>query len=189
MMARPRSDEKRDALMAAAVNIIADRGLSAPTAAIALKAGVSNGSLFTYFATKSDLLNQLYVELKGEMGAAASEGMPGDGDVRAQLSHMWFGWVRWATANREKRRVLAHLEVAGEITPESRRAAGRALADVREVLERSRRDVPMQDVSPQFAAALMSALADTTIDHMIQHPSHADAHAAAAFEALWRMVA
>ena len=35
--------------MAAAARVIAQRGLNAPTALIAKEAGVSNGSLFTYF--------------------------------------------------------------------------------------------------------------------------------------------
>ena len=56
-MARPRSDEKRGAIMAAATRVIAAEGLGAATAAIAQEAGVSNGSLFTYFETKTELFN------------------------------------------------------------------------------------------------------------------------------------
>ena len=60
-MARPRSDEKRSAIMSAAIHVIASQGLGAATATIAKEAGVSNGSLFTYFQTKADLFNQLYI--------------------------------------------------------------------------------------------------------------------------------
>ena len=38
--------------MLATVRVIASQGLGAPTAMIAKQAGVSNGSLFTYFETK-----------------------------------------------------------------------------------------------------------------------------------------
>ena len=62
--------------MAAATRVIAAEGLGAATAAIAQEAGVSNGSLFTYFETKADLLNHLYLELKTEMAAAALEVSP-----------------------------------------------------------------------------------------------------------------
>ena len=75
-MARPRSEDKRSAIMAAAIRAIASRGPGAPTATIAKEAGVSNGSLFTYFETKADLLNQLYREIKGDMAAAALDGTP-----------------------------------------------------------------------------------------------------------------
>ena len=61
--------------MEAATRVIVTEGLRAPTATIAREAGVSSGSLFTYFDTKAELLNQLYLELKTGMAAAALEGL------------------------------------------------------------------------------------------------------------------
>lgn len=72
-MPRPRSDEKRSAALGAATRIIVTQGLSEPTAEIAKEAGVANGSLFTYFAPKPDLFNQLYVELKAEMAPSCCD--------------------------------------------------------------------------------------------------------------------
>src|ERR1700733_5265263 len=137
-MARPRSDVKRDAILSAAVRIIASQGLGAPTATIAQEAGVSNGSLFTYFETKADLLNQLYLELKAEMAAAGMDGLPAGTDIRKQMLHMWSHWLRWATSYPEKRRTLAHLGVSDEITLESRQTGHQTMAGVATLLERSR---------------------------------------------------
>ncbi|HYS81455.1 MAG TPA: helix-turn-helix domain-containing protein, partial [Anaeromyxobacteraceae bacterium] len=64
-MARPKSEDKRNALLAAATQVIAELGVSAPTARIAQVAGVAEGTLFTYFRTKDELLNELYLALKG----------------------------------------------------------------------------------------------------------------------------
>jgi len=134
-MARPRSDEKRGAIMAAATRVIAAEGLGAATAAIAQEAGVSNGSLFTYFETKADLLNHLYLELKTEMAAAALEGLPpGESGVRTQMQHAWSGWLRWATSCPEKRGTLAHLGVSDDITPETREAARRTMIGIAALL-------------------------------------------------------
>jgi len=58
-MARPKSDDKKSAILAAATRVIFQQGLSAATALIAKEAGIATGSLFTYFATKSALFNQL----------------------------------------------------------------------------------------------------------------------------------
>ena len=110
--------------MAAAARVIAKRGLNATTALIAEEAGVSNGSLFTYFETKSELLNQLYVELKGEMAAAVLHGLPADRDVREQMAHVWAGWLGWAASHPDKRRALAQLSVLEEIGPKSREVGG-----------------------------------------------------------------
>ncbi len=175
--------------MTAAIRVIAAQGLGAPTAKIAQEAGVSNGSLFTYFDTKADLLNQLYVELKTEMGAAALDGLPTESDIRTQVLHMWTHWLRWATSCPEKRRTLAQLDVADAITVESHQSASDALIGIRRLLERSRDNGPMRDGPLEFIVALMSALADATIDFMIHDPVNADKHCRAAFDALWRMIA
>ena len=187
-MARPRSDDRRIALMAAATRIIAVQGLGAPTAMIAKEAGVSTGSLFTYFETKADLLNQLYIELKTEMAAAALDGVPADAGIHEQTLHMWTHWLAWATAYPEKRRALAHLGISADITAESLEAGHRIMAGVARLLERSRETGPMREAPLAFVVALMNGMADATIDFMIRDPANADQHSQAAFEALWRIV-
>jgi AcrR family transcriptional regulator len=175
--------------MSAAIRVIASQGLGAPTATIAKAAGVSNGSLFTYFATKADLLNQLYIELKTEMAAAALDGLPTAGDIHTQTSHMWSHWLRWATSCPEKRRTLTHLGVSEEITPESLQAGHQTMVGVARLLERSRENGPMRDAPLGLVVAMMSAVADATIDFMIGDPANEDKYSKAAFDALWRMVA
>ena len=102
-MPRPKSDEKRAAILEAATRVIVMQGLSAPTMVIAKEAGVANGSLFTYFATKTDLFNQLYLELKMEMATGAMN-IPANAEVREQFFDLWKKWMNWAISNPEKRR-------------------------------------------------------------------------------------
>ena len=176
--------------MSAAARVIAAQGLGAATATIAKEAGVSNGSLFTYFDTKADLLNQLYLELKTDMGAAALGGLPADGDVREQLLSMCSGWLRWATAYPERRRTLAQLDVSDEITAATHQAASRRDEGHRRDLgaqSRERADArcaarirgrPGQCASPTPRSTSSSVTR-----------SNANAHARAGFEAIWRMIA
>jgi len=187
-MARPKSEDRRNAIVAAAIEVISRDGLGAATADIAKVAGISNGSLFTYFATKSDLLNHLYVELKSEMATAALEGLP-EGEAREQLRHMWLGWMRWAAASPNSRRALALLEVSDEVTAHSHRLAGQKLAGVRVVLERGRATGSMRDAPLSFAVTLMGAVADATIDQMLDDPANAETYSRAGFEAMWRIIA
>ena len=81
-MPRPKIGDKRSAILAAATRVIVTQGLSAPTMGIAKEAGVANGSLFTYFETKADLFNQLYLELKTEMASAAMKALPKNAELR-----------------------------------------------------------------------------------------------------------
>ncbi len=188
-MARPKSDDKRSAILAAATRVIAAQGLGAPTAAIAKAAGISNGSLFTYFKTKNELLDQLYLELKVEMASLAVADLPTGSDARTQVLHLWTRWLEWARACPEKRRALAHLCVSDAITPASRQIVGASFANVLDLLEGIRVAGPMREVPLTFVLTLMNALADATIDFAVQDPDRAEAHGREAFEAFWRMLA
>jgi AcrR family transcriptional regulator len=188
-MPRPRSEDRRNAILSAATRVIAAEGLGAPTAAIAKDAGVSNGSLFVYFGTKAVLLNELYVTLKKEMGAVAVAGLPVESDVREQVLHMWNQWLRWATSCPEKRRALARLQVADDITADSHRAVSSAFSGIADLLERSRASGPMRDAPLGFVLTLTTAIADAAIDAIIREPAEAEARGSVAFEAMWRVLA
>jgi AcrR family transcriptional regulator len=188
-MARPKNEDRRNAIMAAATRVIAAQGLSAPTALIAKEAGISNGSLFTYFDTKADLLNQLYVELKTETALAALAGIPTEKDIRDQMASMWSGSLRWAVAAPDKRRTLAQLTVSDEITETSRATGQRAMAGVSEVLARCRKNGPMRAAPFGLVVGLLNAAMDATVNFVLQDPANAKSHSRAGFEAVWRMIA
>ena len=188
-MARPKSEDKRNAIMAAAARVIVTHGLSAPTALIAKEAGISNGSLFTYFETKADLFNQLYLELKTSMAAAALKGLPTGAKLREQLFHVWSNWMKWSVASPESRRALTRLHVSNEITSATRTAVGKTMANVAELLERSRINGPLRNAPMGFVVALLHSLADATMDFMIHDPANAKKHCKVGFDALWRVIA
>jgi AcrR family transcriptional regulator len=75
-MARPRSEDKRAAILEAAAEAVAVLGVSAPTAKIAKGAGVAEGTLFTYFPSKDELLNRLYLQLKMDLRDAMMDRLP-----------------------------------------------------------------------------------------------------------------
>ena len=175
--------------MSAAARVIATQGLGAPTATIAREAGVSNGSLFTYFETKADLFNQLYLELKAEMASASLKGLPVTADMRKQMFNLWSRSMDWAMSNPDKRRALAQLNVSDEIMPASRAAGHKIMAGIAALLERSRANGPMRNAPMGFVVAIMNSVEDATMDFMIHDPANAKKHCKAGFDALWRMVA
>lgn len=188
-MARPRSQDKRNAIMAAATRVIAAKGLDAPTAMIAQEAGVANGSLFTYFQTKAELFNQLYLELKTELVSASLKGLPPHAELRQQVFHLWSNWLGLAVSNPHKQRALAQLHVSDEITPATRAAAHKAMGAVADLLEQSRAGGPMRNAPMGFVVSILNALADATMDFMIRDPANAKKHCKAGFDALWRAIA
>jgi AcrR family transcriptional regulator len=172
----------------AATRFIAAHGLSSPTMGIAKEAGVANGSLFTYFETKADLFNQLYLELKTELASAATKKLRPASELREECFQVWKRWTHWALSNPEKRRTLAQLDVSEEITPETRMAAHQSMAAIADLLKRILANGQMSKAPMGFAVALMKATADATIDLMSEDPARAKKHCRMGFDALWRML-
>src|SRR5258707_1571716 len=122
-MARIKSPEKRNAILQAAVREIAKLGLGAPTAKIARRAGLAAGTLFTYFANKEELLNELYLELKIEVYRRVNSNFPRTANLERRARHVWSSYLDWAIEFPEKRKVSAQLNVSDLITPETRMRA------------------------------------------------------------------
>lgn len=187
-MARPRSDEKRSAILAAAIKTIAEEGLSASTAMIAKEAGVSNGALFTYFETKSELLNEAYLHLKAEMAKSMTVAILADADLRAQLLQVWEQWLFWAISHPLERKAVACLSVSQDLTPTTRETASQAFNEVAALLDRSRANGPMRHTPLMFVGSLVMALLEATTQYMVDDKANAPAHARTGFDALWRML-
>ena len=63
--------------------------MSAATSAISSAAGVAEGTLFTYFKTKDELINALYREIKLELADAMMSDFPRRASIRNRLQHVW----------------------------------------------------------------------------------------------------
>jgi AcrR family transcriptional regulator len=187
-VARPLSEDKRTAILGAATRLVADQGLGAATAQIAKAAGVPHGSVFTYFGTKTELLNALYLELKTELTGTVLGRLRSDGDMREQLRDMWESWTHWGVANPAKRRALAQLGVSDQVSSLTRKAGYKAAQPVLELIWRVSAEGGLKSAPKPYVAALVEALATTTMDAMGDDPAHADAICADGFEALWRVL-
>ncbi len=175
--------------MSAATGVFAAQGVGAATAMIAARAGVSNGSLFGYFPTKPDLINDLYLELKSEMVSVVVHGLPADSSARAQLSQAWDRWLTWATTYPDKWAALAQLEVCTDITAGTRQEVTVSFQVITHLLEQARVGGPLGDVPLPFVLALTNAIAEATVGAITADPAAAAACHRAGFDALWRVLA
>jgi AcrR family transcriptional regulator len=189
-MARPKSQDKRNAILDAATRLFAERGLAAaPTSEISKLAGVAEGTLFTYFGTKDELINSLYRELKLELADAMMSDFPRKKNVRTRLRHVWDRYVRWGIANPRQYKVLAQLLVSEVLTRESRDAGSAPFVEfqtmVRDGMEGRifRSDLPVELISKSFAA-----LVEATIDLTAPSPSKANKYRDSGFEMLWSAI-
>ena len=186
-MARPKSEDKRSAILDAATRLFAERGLAAaPTSEISRRAGVAEGTLFTYFETKDDLINSLYREIKLELADAMMSDFPRKKNVRTRLRHVWDRYVNWGIANPKQRKVLAQLQVSEVLTKESRDAGGTPFVEfqsmIRDAIEQRifRNDLPAELISKSLAA-----LVEATIDLTVSNPAKAKDYRDSGFQMFW----
>lgn len=185
-MARLRSPEKRKAILQAAIEEIDQLGLGAPTAKIARRAGVAEGTLFTYFSSKDELLNELYLELKSETYERVYADFSPEADLRERAWHVWSSYLDWVLEFPKKRKVSAQLNVSDVIGAETRAKAAAGRRGIEKMLEelgeRGARDLPKE-----FASTAILAMQEATIDLIAKHPKQRKVLIERTFEALWRM--
>jgi AcrR family transcriptional regulator len=188
-MARPKSEDKRNAILAAAAQVIAEQGLGAPTARIAKVAGVAEGTLFTYFESKDVLLNELYLDIKSDMREVMMAAYPKSESVEKRARYVWQQYVDWGVAFPDKRRAVTQLAVSDRLSEQTRAIGLEAFADVSEMMETSIASGVLRDQPPAFVAAIMGSLADTTMEFIERDPAQAGRYRDAGFEAFWHAVA
>lgn len=188
-MARPRSDDKRNAILAAAAEVIAEQGLGAPTARIAKLARVAEGTLFTYFSNKDELLNQLYLELKLELKQVMLAAYPHGKGIKERVRHVWRRYVEWGVTHVHERKALAQLSVSERITAKTRAASEQAFGQIASILDESVAGGVLREYPRDFVAAVLGSLAETTIAFMTREPAQAERYSSIGFEVFWQAVA
>ncbi|MBU9731524.1 TetR/AcrR family transcriptional regulator [Klebsiella variicola] len=186
-MARPRSENKRKLILHAAVQTIAEAGLDATTQSIARRAGVAQGTVFTYFTNKDDLLNQLYLELKSQLRLTLAH----SDEPKTLRDRVWMAWqayVSWGVNHPSEHAVLAKLGLSSRISNETRNEGSRAFCDVSDLLEKARAGGALSNQPVEFTAAVMGGMGDITISFMRSAPATAEKTCLDGFNAFWNAV-
>ena len=95
-MPRTLSTKKRDLFLSTALRLFVDNGVAnTATAEIAKQAGTAAGTLFLYFPTKQDLINELVLKISREQAQAIQALIQPDQTVRETFFTIWEGSLRW----------------------------------------------------------------------------------------------
>jgi AcrR family transcriptional regulator len=85
------------------------------TAAIAKETGTAAGTLFLYFPTKQDLINELVLQISRDqaeyMGTLLDESLP----VRERLLTIWQGCIRWFLENGDAYEYIRQVRDTGMV--------------------------------------------------------------------------
>lgn len=173
-MARPKSEDKKQALLEAATAAFAQSGIAASTSAIARSAGVAEGTLFRYFATKDELLNELYLAIKLRLVRTMIAGL--DPDEKRPKENV---------RNPMEHKAIRRMALSERITDETRRQVKESFPELNEMCQLSVKEIFLSEAYRAFGDALFLSLAETTIEFASHDPQRAREIIALGFEAMW----
>lgn len=184
-MARPRSDEKRRAILEAALRTFAERGVAnTPTSAISEAAGVAEGTLFTYFKTKAELINELYLEMRRDFDRQLTD-FPAGAEARIRLRYIWDKFLNLGIGQPERLTVLRQIRATGKLMKESEKPGPLILetlnATREAVIEGGFRDAPVE-----FMVLQLRAHAEATIEFILVHPDREAECRELGFDLIWK---
>ncbi len=170
----------RRALMDAAWELASEGGIDAVTLrAVARRAGVSHAAPHHHFPDKGSLVDALTIEGFEQFAAALQDAWDQtDADPGQRLGATGQAYVRFATENREKFRLMNRPELRRTGDP-SDSAVGQAAHQAYLVLERAIHECQLSDAIPAgdpapwafFAWAGVHGLAMILIDELIPPPT------------------
>lgn len=185
-MARPLSEEKRDALLEAASQLIAQLGTGAATAKIAKAAGVSEGTLFTYFPSKDDLLNDLFVEIEGQLARTMMAPYPEHASARDRLFIVWSRLIGWGLEHATARKALRQLKVSDRVTAESRKRCHAMFGEARTMVEQCLSGHAAPERTAFYIDTILFDLADIAMNAIAARPAEREAILQAGFDLFWK---
>lgn len=167
-MARPKSENKRKAILDAAMELFADRGIgNAPTSAISSVAGVAEGTLFTYFKTKDELLNELFRELRKEMDRELVD-YPFTADPRTRLRFIWDRFLNLALKFPKRLQVLRQLRASGRLLKDAE-APNMTIMELLHTTREAAELGGIRNVSAEFLVLIFRAQAEATVEFIGAH--------------------
>jgi len=94
---------RKDLIINTARRVIYQNGLfDASIGKIAKEANIPVGSIYTYFKSKEELINEIYSQVKHEIGAYAFQPIPNGLDVKSELGIYWTRFVSFGIDQQEK---------------------------------------------------------------------------------------
>lgn len=167
------------------MELFADRGIGhAPTSAISAAAGVAEGTLFTYFKTKDELLNELYRELRKELDRELVD-YPFTADPQTRLRFVWDRYLDLAMKHPKRLRALQQLRASGRLLKDAE-APTMAIVEVLHSTKEAAELGGLRNASAEFLVLQFRAQAEATVEFIGAHRDLEAESRELGFKLIWR---
>lgn len=185
-MCAAKVQDKQAAIIEAAINVFAARGFwDTPTSLVSKTAKVADGTLFNYFETKDDLIQEVYLDIKREVAKELMTGFAEQPTPKDKFHHIWTHNIDWSVANPEKFKVLRQIGGSYKLSPKALAQANEPFIEVDRLTKESIANGLIRNYPSEYLAALVDGQAAVTIQFINQDPKHHARYKTIGFEILW----
>ncbi|MDK2911149.1 MAG: hypothetical protein PWR29_106 [Methanolobus sp.] len=184
-------EDKRRALMEAALKLFTERGFhGTSTAQISKEAGVATGTLFNYFPTKEDLINGLYFEVKGQLSRSMGKDIQAESSFQDKLRRIWYNLVEWGIGNQDEFLFVGQFCSSPYITNYTREIVMKEYVFLHDLVKEGIADEEIRDFSEELTIAMFYQASRTVVNFILDFdPQDKDKVMEDGFQLIWRGLA
>lgn len=184
--------EKREAIMQAALELVAEQGFhGTPIAMVAERAGVAAGTIYRYFENKDILIHETYLCLEGQILNAVTTDYPEGRAIRERFLHICKTLVRYFLSSPMEFRFIEQFHNSPYGVEHRRdKIFGKKDKDIiTDLFEEGREQQIIKDLPlPILCALTFGPLVDACRDHILQFIDLDESLKAKIAEACWDAV-
>ncbi|MBW4438855.1 MAG: TetR/AcrR family transcriptional regulator [Pleurocapsa minor GSE-CHR-MK-17-07R] len=190
MTTQNKSKDKYQAILDASIENFARHGFwNTPTAQIARTARIADGTLFTYFRTKDDLIIEVYLTLKRAVAAYVMADFDQQPSMRDRLAHIWHRFIEWGLNQPSHFIVLQQITTSYALPDEVRAQGNEPFDAVNALALASIATGHIRNLPVDYVAAVMNSMSAATVQHIqAAQGDPAVDYPAIGFEMFWRSI-
>ena len=149
-----KSIDKRTALLKATLSLVNNGGIqSASMAKVAKIANVSPATIYLFFESKQELVNQLYLDVKGSFAEAAFREQKSDDEVKKSFEKIWIAMAAFKLEHKEEASFLSQCDNTPMIDEETRQEGLKYLSPLFDLWSKGIKEGIIKDISPYLLYA------------------------------------
>ena len=154
MLQLQKSIIKRSALLSATLSLVNSGGIQgASMAKVAKVANVSPATIYLYFESKQDLVNQLYLDVKATFAVAAFNGLQENEAVKDSFERIWFNMCRFKMEHKEEASFLSQCDNTPMIDEKTRQEGLLHMIPLFDLWIHGKNEGIIKDISPYLLYA------------------------------------
>ena len=140
--------------------------------------------MFTYFASKDELLNELYLEMREDYDRNLTN-YPEDADAKTRLRCIWDAFIDVGVRQPTRLTIMRQIRATGMLLKENE-TPGKMVVEVFDALRDVTQSGQFRDGSLELLVLLLRAHAEATIEYIVAHPEQEEYSRELGFNLIWR---